>query len=69
MTALRGLTGTPWQVRIAGEPGEPSLREQDIAAKKAEEQAVLETPLVKAAFEAFPDAELSGFTLDEQRSA
>jgi hypothetical protein len=29
----------------------------------------LETPLVKAAFEAFPEAELAGFRLDEQRSA
>jgi hypothetical protein len=29
---------------------------------------VLETPVVKAAFEAFPGAELAGYSLNEPRS-
>ena len=31
--------------------------------------AVLDSPLVKAAFAAFPEAELAAYNLDEQRSA
>jgi DNA polymerase-3 subunit gamma/tau len=67
--ALKDVTGHAWQVRTEDSGGEPSLRDQDLAAKKAEEQSVLETPLVKAAFEAFPGAELASYSLDEQRSA
>jgi DNA polymerase-3 subunit gamma/tau len=67
--ALKSFTGRVWQVKVADEPGEPSLLEQEKAEADRLRQAVLETPLVKAAFEAFPDAELSGFTLDQQRSA
>jgi DNA polymerase-3 subunit gamma/tau len=67
--ALKEVTGTSWQVRTEDEGGEPTLQEQELAAKRAEEQSVLETPLVKAALEAFPGAELARYTLDEQRSA
>ncbi|HEX8380507.1 MAG TPA: DNA polymerase III subunit gamma/tau [Allosphingosinicella sp.] len=67
--ALKDVTGQAWQVRTEDSGGEPSLRDQELAAKKAEEQSVLETPLVKAAFEAFPGAELASYSLDEQRSA
>jgi DNA polymerase-3 subunit gamma/tau len=67
--ALKEVTGQPWQVRTEDEGGEPTLREQGQAAKKAEQQSVLETPLVKAAFEAFPGTELARYNLDEQRSA
>ncbi|HEU0133209.1 MAG TPA: DNA polymerase III subunit gamma/tau [Allosphingosinicella sp.] len=67
--ALKDVTGRGWQVRTEDSGGEPTLRDQELAAKKDEEQSVLETPLVKAAFEAFPGAELAGYSLDEQRSA
>ena len=67
--ALKGLTGEAWTVRAADEPAEPSLLDQEKAEADKLRQAVLETPLVKAAFEAFPDAELSSYTNDEQRSA
>ncbi|HEX8062575.1 MAG TPA: DNA polymerase III subunit gamma/tau, partial [Allosphingosinicella sp.] len=67
--ALKEVTGQPWQVRTQDEGGEPTLQEQEQAAKKAQEQSVLESPLVRAAFEAFPGAELARYTLDEQRSA
>ncbi|HEY0131761.1 MAG TPA: DNA polymerase III subunit gamma/tau, partial [Allosphingosinicella sp.] len=67
--ALKEVTGSSWQVRTEDEGGEPTLQEQELAAKRAEEQSVLETPLVKAALEAFPGAELARYNLDEQRSA
>jgi DNA polymerase-3 subunit gamma/tau len=67
--ALKEVTGQSWQVRTEDEGGDPTLQEQEQAAKRAEEQAVLETPMVKAALEAFPGAELARYNLDEQRSA
>jgi DNA polymerase-3 subunit gamma/tau len=67
--ALKEVTGQSWQVRTEDDGGEPTLHEQEQAAKKAQEQSVLETPLVKAALEAFPGAELARYDLDEQRSA
>jgi DNA polymerase-3 subunit gamma/tau len=67
--ALKVLTGQSWKVRTEEVGGRPTLRDQEIAAKRAEEQRVRETPEVKAALEAFPAAELEGYRLDEQRSA
>jgi DNA polymerase-3 subunit gamma/tau len=69
VAALKEATGQAWIVRTEDSGGEPTQQEQVIAAKKATEQSVLETPLVKAAMEAFPGAELAGYSLDEQRSA
>jgi DNA polymerase III subunit gamma/tau len=67
--ALKEETGTVWQVRASDEPAAPSLLEQEKNAAEKLRREVLDAPLVKAAFEAFPDAELAGFRLDEQRSA
>ena len=39
-----------------------------MAAEAELKQKVLDMPAVKAAFEAFPDAELAAWTLDERRS-
>ncbi|HEX8571894.1 MAG TPA: DNA polymerase III subunit gamma/tau [Allosphingosinicella sp.] len=63
------IFGEKWRVALADGPALPTLREQEQAAEAELKQKVLDSPLVKAAFEAFPEAELSGFTLDEQRSA
>ncbi|MBB6190256.1 DNA polymerase-3 subunit gamma/tau [Sphingobium wenxiniae] len=58
--ALREITGAPWRVAQSDGPAAPTLLEQE-QRKAAEERAViLETPVVKAALEAFPDAELDG---------
>ena len=56
--ALKQQTGVEWN--IAEGPGEaqPSLAEQEQQSREAERQAILDAPLVKAAFEAFPDAQL-----------
>jgi DNA polymerase-3 subunit gamma/tau len=73
LALLRQLTkelfGEAWRVELSGGAAEPSLREQEVEAEKAVRQEVLDTPLVKAALEAFPGAELTGYRLDEQRSA
>jgi DNA polymerase-3 subunit gamma/tau len=68
-TALNGLTGTTWQISIGEGRAEPTLLEQERMAGERERETVLDSPLVKAAFEAFPGAELAGYTLDDQRSA
>jgi DNA polymerase-3 subunit gamma/tau len=63
------IFGQKWRVALSEGPALPTLREQEQAAEAEMKRQVLDSPLVKAAFEAFPEAELSGFTLDEQRSA
>jgi DNA polymerase-3 subunit gamma/tau len=67
--ALKAMTGAAWQVSIASDGAEPTLLEQEKSAEQRARQAVLDSPLVKAAFEAFPGAELAGYSIDEQRSA
>jgi DNA polymerase III subunit gamma/tau len=67
---LRKTFGEPWTVTLSAEaPAQPSLREQELELKRREEEEVRDSPPVKAALEAFPEAELSGYTVDEQRSA
>ncbi|MGB3712181.1 MAG: DNA polymerase III subunit gamma/tau [Erythrobacter sp.] len=56
--ALFKLTGKRWQVERGKGEAQPSLREAEEALAKAESERIRAHPLVKAAFEAFPDAEL-----------
>jgi DNA polymerase-3 subunit gamma/tau len=67
--ATDAIFGQKWQVALADGPAQPTLREQEQAAEAELKRQVLETPLVKAALEAFPGAELARYNLDEQRSA
>ena len=67
--ALKALTGTAWTVEITDGPAEPSLLEQEKAAADQVRQSVLDTPLVQAAMDAFPGAELESYSINEQRSA
>jgi len=73
ITGLRGFTkarfGEPWRIAIAEGEAQPSLREQELAKVRADEQSVREMPVVKAALEAFPDATIEHYILDDQRSA
>jgi len=55
---LREATGQPWLVRFSDASAEPSLREQDEAARQREEEAIRAEPAMQALFEAFPGAEL-----------
>jgi len=64
---LRALNGKPWKVSFVDEPGAPTMAEADRAAEAAARQAILDTPIVRAALDAFPDAELESWT--NQRSA
>jgi len=66
---LKTATGQTWRVGLAEGQAEPTLREQELESERRAEQSVREMPVVKAAFEAFPDAELVNHTYDGQRSA
>jgi DNA polymerase-3 subunit gamma/tau len=67
--ALKALTGQNWRIETREDGGEPTLLEQEKMAEERLRQSVLAAPLVQAALEAFPGAELAGYSLDEQRSA
>lgn len=66
--ALKAATGKAWEVTIGDGPAAPSLLEQERAAADAERNAVLAMPVVRAAFEAFADAELESYSLDQAPS-
>jgi DNA polymerase-3 subunit gamma/tau len=53
-----------WQVALSEQPGEPTLREQELAAAKAARQAILDSPLVAEVVTHFPGSELQ----ENQRS-
>jgi DNA polymerase-3 subunit gamma/tau len=59
--ALKKTTGTMWKIALEDAPGAPTLREKAKADEEATRQAILDTPLVKAAFAAFPEAELEAW--------
>lgn len=54
--ALKQETGCDWTITEGQGEAQPSLVEQQQQARDAERQAILDAPLVRAAFEAFPDA-------------
>ena len=66
--ALQHATGEPWQVErddaVSSGEAQPSLEETKTAHQQQAHQAMLEDPLVKAAFAAFPDAKI----IDEDSS-
>ncbi|WP_066809592.1 DNA polymerase III subunit gamma/tau [Sphingomonas asaccharolytica] len=55
---LGELTGAKWKVTTEDAEGEATLAERRKAEEEAERAAVMETPIVKAALETFPDAVL-----------
>ena len=63
---LKAFSGRPWKLLVSDEPGQPTLRDVEKAGEDAARDAILSSPMVKAAFDAFPEAEL--LTAD-QRSA
>ena len=56
--ALKQETAREWTISEGQGEARPSLVEQEQQARDAERQAILDAPMVKAAFEAFPDAVL-----------
>jgi DNA polymerase-3 subunit gamma/tau len=59
---LKGITGATWTVSIADDGAEPSLLEQEKMAEERMRAEVLQDDAVKAAFEAFPEAELESYS-------
>ncbi|WP_271300384.1 DNA polymerase III subunit gamma/tau [Sphingomonas sp. CV7422] len=59
--ALKSATGQVWKIALEDAPGAPTLREQAKADDEAKRLAILDTPLVRAAFAAFPEAELESW--------
>ena len=51
-------TGRRWMVAVADAPGQPTLSEQEEAAKRAFHDAALAHPLTQAALAAFPGAKV-----------
>lgn len=66
--ALKPLTGAAWTVTAVDGPAAPSLLEQERQGAERLREEVLADPMVRAAMEAFPDAELAGYRLAEKRS-
>ncbi|SNS38726.1 DNA polymerase-3 subunit gamma/tau [Sphingomonas laterariae] len=62
---LRSIYEMRWDVSIADGPAEPSLLDKQKSAENAARDAILATPVVKAAFEAFAEAELVDYTPPE----
>ena len=62
VAALKAATGASWNVSLSDEQGEPSLLEQEKMAEERVRADVLADAGVRAALEAFPDAELETFS-------
>jgi DNA polymerase-3 subunit gamma/tau len=56
--AIYKVTGVRWEIIEGDGPAAPSLLEVERTEAEAGRRAILQSPLVKAAFEAFPEAEL-----------
>ncbi|MBC7985185.1 MAG: DNA polymerase III subunit gamma/tau [Sphingomonadaceae bacterium] len=67
--ALKRLTGETWRVETSDGEAAPSLYGQQQAAARAERDKVLAAPVVAAALEAFPEAELLDYELAGKRSS
>ncbi len=66
--ALRELLGNDWRFEISEAEAEVPLAQQEEAAEIAARDAIIATPVVKAALEAFPGAELLSYRTGEQES-
>ncbi len=56
--ALKDVTGQGWELEAREGDAPPSMLEAQRAVAEAERQEILDSPLVKAALAAFPDAEV-----------
>ena len=56
---LQKWTGERWIVAVSGETGEPTLFEQETAARKSFREEVSDAPLVRAVIDVFPGATIS----------
>ncbi len=61
---LKQLTGRTWKITTDDAPGTPTIRERQLENREAVRGEILASPVIKAAMEAFPDAELPDEELD-----
>jgi DNA polymerase-3 subunit gamma/tau len=61
---LKRCTARAWKVTTEDAPGAPTIRERHLEAKEVIRAEILSSPVVKAAFDAFPDAVLPEEELD-----
>jgi DNA polymerase III subunit gamma/tau len=59
---LKSLTNTQWAITFIEDQAAPTLKQQDDEREAVARDAILAEPLVKAAFDAFPDAELIDYS-------
>lgn len=55
---LNEWTGERWMITISNESGQPTLYEQELAAKKKEHDKLMENPKIKEVKAIFPDADV-----------
>jgi DNA polymerase III subunit gamma/tau len=67
--ALFAVTGSRWQVQTGEGDASPSLRQQREAGTADNQRRILDLPVVKAAFTAFPEARLVGNDESRHRTA
>jgi DNA polymerase-3 subunit gamma/tau len=67
-TALRDLTGQRWTISLTEGEAELTLLALEKANEESARAAVLAMPIVRAAMEAFPEAELIDYSVAEIRS-
>ncbi|MFL6857751.1 MAG: DNA polymerase III subunit gamma/tau [Allosphingosinicella sp.] len=65
---LKALTGAVWRVSSSDGEAQPTLLDQEKTEADRLRREVLDAPMVRAAFEAFPGAELAGYRHADQRS-
>ncbi|WP_404370099.1 DNA polymerase III subunit gamma/tau [Sphingomonas sp. MMS24-J45] len=68
---LKNATGRNWKITTADTPGDPTLRELDAAQYESFKAEILASPMVRAALDAFPDAEIADSEIEslmKQRS-
>ena len=61
---LKNCTGRAWKITTEDAPGAPTIRELMLASKEVVRAEILASPVVKAAFDTFPDAVLPEDELD-----
>ena len=66
---LKRLTARSWRVTTSPTPGAPTLREAEAAQRDAFKAEILATPVIAAAFAAFPDAEIPENEIDRMIAA
>jgi DNA polymerase-3 subunit gamma/tau len=66
---LKRVTGRGWKVTTAPTPGAPTVREAEAAQREAFKAEILAVPVIAAALEAFPDAEVPETEIDRLLAA